>query len=358
MLHQDVNQDHEYLPIHGSTPFLELARDLVFGPSSHATAATITSLQTISGTGANHLGALFLAQHLQPRQVFISDPTWNNHHLIWTVAGPNVTQKTYPYYSPTTKSIDFDGMISTLESTAQENDVVILHACAHNPTGIDPSQDQWRILAQLFKRKKLFAFFDSAYQGFASGDPDLDAWAVRHFREILFNDNNSTQSGMCVAQSFSKNFGLYGERVGAFHVLTPPSVSSAGISSRLILLQRSEISSPPLYGSRIVHLVLSTPSLRKKWESDLRTMSSRIQSVRRALRLELERLNTPGDWSHIESQIGMFSYTGLSREQVEILREKYHVYLLRNGRASLSGVNEGNVGYVARAICDVVKSVG
>lgn len=255
-------------------------------------------------------------------------------------------------------------MVTALESEAVENDVVILHACAHNPTGIDPTQEQWRQLAQLFKRKKLFAFFDCAYQGFATGDLEADAWATRHFRDILLLDDPSTSAasdtlgpGMCIAQSFAKNFGLYGERVGAFHLLLPSSVPSAGCYSQLVRLSRAEISNPPLYGSRIVHTILSKPDLRAEWEQDLKTMSGRIRDVRSTLRKGIEARAPAGtDWTHLESQIGMFSYTGLSKEQVRRLKEKHHVYLMDNGRASLAGVNEHNVEYVAAAIDEVIRN--
>jgi aspartate aminotransferase len=318
----------------------------------------IVSVQTISGTGANHLGAMFLAQQLQPRNVFISDPTWSNHHLIWQLAAPAVKRRTYPYYKPATRSLDFEGMVSTLENDAEEGDVVILHACAHNPTGIDPTRDQWKQLAQLFMRKRLFAFFDSAYQGFATGDVDADAWAVRFFHETLFNRHEPGPAGMCVAQSFAKNFGLYGERAGAFHLVLPANGSSTGAQSQLHRLIRAEISNCPLFGCRIVHAVLSNPELTTLWKQDLGTMSSRIKAVRGKLREQIERHPGVGDWSHLESQIGMFSFTGLTEQHVKRLRDVHHVYLMRNGRASLSGVNEGNVEYVADAFSEVIQHFG
>lgn len=360
ILHETENLDHEYLPIQGSVPFLDLAKDLILG-GSLASSANAVSVQTISGTGANHVGAQFLAQQLRPRHVFISNPTWNNHHLIWTVAAPGVTQKTYPYYDATTQSLDFNGMMRTLEDEAVENDVVILHACAHNPTGIDPTQEQWRQIAQVVKRKKLFAFFDCAYQGFATGDPDADAWAVRHFQETLFCSEDSTTrqddspAGMCIAQSFAKNFGLYGERVGAFHLVLPSQTPGSGVYSQLLRLARAEISNPPLFGARVVYTILSNPELRRIWLQDLKTMAQRIGNVRATLRREIERRPESGDWSHLESQIGMFSYTGLNEMQVFRLRHVHHIYLMLNGRASLSGVNQDNVEYVAAAINEVVR---
>ncbi|KAL6149680.1 hypothetical protein ACJQWK_02773 [Exserohilum turcicum] len=367
ILHNDPLLCHEYLPIGGYEPYLKVARRLVLGEEYDSARRQTVSVQTISGTGANHLGAVFLAQQLQPRNVFISDPTWSNHHLIWEVAAPTVERKKYPYYKASTQSLDFEGMMSTLNNEAEEGDVVILHACAHNPTGIDPTGDQWQELAELFVRKKLFAFFDSAYQGFATGDVDADAWAIRLFDRAFFNGDDASLSstasrhgpaGMCVAQSFAKNFGLYGERVGAFHLLLPAHASALGAQSQLYRLIRAEISNSPLFGCRIVHAVLSNPELTQMWEQDLKTMSSRLKVVRSKLRNQLEQHDGVGDWSHVESQIGMFSYTGLTEQHVQRLRDVHHIYLMRNGRASLSGVNEGNVKYVADAFAEVIQTLG
>ncbi|KAH3947108.1 hypothetical protein HBH53_123970 [Parastagonospora nodorum] len=362
ILHSDSSLYHEYLGIGGYEPYLNVARDLVLGDYDNLS-SRVVSVQTISGTGANHLGALFLAEQLKPRNVFISDPTWGNHHLIWEVAAPNVTRKKYPYYKASTRSLDFEGMVSTLENETEEGDVVILHACAHNPTGIDPTQDQWQELAQLFLRKKLFAFFDSAYQGFATGDVDADAWAIRFFHKTLFGSTNASPlvhhpgpAGMCIAQSFAKNFGLYGERVGAFHLVLSAQATAAGAQSQLYRLIRAEISNCPLFGCRIVHTVLSNPELTKAWKRDLKTMSNRIKSVRGKLREQIEKHNDVGDWSHLESQIGMFSFTGLTELHIQRLRDVHHIYLMRNGRASLSGVNDGNVEYVADSIAEAIQA--
>lgn len=354
LLNDSHSWNHEYLPIQGFEPFLSAARDLILGPYD-ASRSHVVSVQTISGTGANHLAAAFLAEHLVPRQVFISDPTWSNHHLIWETAAPKVVQRQYPYYKSSTRSLDFGGMLSTLEASAENGDVVILHACAHNPTGIDPTREQWKTLAEIFKRKKLFALFDSAYQGFATGDVDADAWAIRHFRQALFDQDASiVPQGMCIAQSFAKNFGLYGERVGALHLVLPSQTPASGPQSQLLRLVRSEISNAPLFGCRIVHTILSDPALKAIWKQDLQTMSGRIKRMRSLLRDEIEKHPDVGNWDHLESQIGMFSYTGLSEEQVARLRDVHHVYLMRSGRASLSGVNEGNVKYVADAISEVI----
>jgi aspartate aminotransferase len=234
---------------------------------------------------------------------------------------------------------------------------VILHACAHNPTGIDPTRTQWEKIAEIVAKKRLFVVFDSAYQGFASGDPDSDAWAIRYFYSTFFGDaslSTATPTGMIVCQSFSKNFGLYGERIGALHLVTPPSVSPRGAYTHLVRLVRSEISCPSLFGQRCVHTILTDLELRSKWEEDVKIMASRIQRVRMSLKSELENIGAQGNWDHIERQIGMFSYTGLSKTQVRRLKEVHHVYMLENGRMSLSGLNGKNVAYVARAIKDVV----
>ncbi|KAJ5194441.1 aminotransferase [Penicillium cf. griseofulvum] len=345
---------HEYTTIEGDVPFLGIARDLMFGfegkQSEEEAKARIGSVQTVAGTGANHLGALFLAHHMKPANVWLSNPSWANHQTIWELAG--VPRKTYPYYHAATRSFDFEGMMSTLESEAQEGDVVLLHACAHNPTGLDPNKEQWVAIADLCERKKLFPFFDSAYQGFASGSVEEDAWAVRYFF------NNKPDMEMCVAQSFSKNFGLYGQRVGAFHYCTNrASVSLRDIVvNNLCHLIRGEFSMGPRVGCTIVKKVLNSEELTADWHEDLKVMSSRIKAMRKALYNELVRLQTPGTWEHIIQQNGMFSYTGLTPKQVYALKDKYHIYLLKSGRASISGLSQKNVAYVAQAIDDVVRN--
>ncbi|KAI9370668.1 pyridoxal phosphate-dependent transferase [Aspergillus egyptiacus] len=349
---------HEYTAIEGDRAFLSLARDLMFGFDSEfpsetqtATQARIGSVQTVAGTGANHLGALFLATHMKPGAVWLSNPSWANHLTIWELAG--VPRKTYPYYAAATRSFDFDGMMSTLESEAQEGDVILLHTCAHNPTGLDPNKEQWKAIIDLCERKRLFPFFDSAYQGFASGSAAEDAWAVRYVV------NEKPQMEMCVAQSFSKNFGLYGQRVGAFHyVLNEGSQDLRDtVVVNLCHIIRGEFSMGPVGGCSIVKKILTDAKLTAQWHEDLKTMSSRIISMRQALYNELVRLQTPGTWKHIVEQNGMFSYTGLTPSQVYALKDKYHIYLLKSGRASISGLSPKNVNYVARAIDEVVRNV-
>ena len=236
-------------------------------------------------------------------------------------------------------------------SSAPEGSIILLHACAHNPTGVDPTREQWKELAEIIKGKKHFPFFDCAYQGFASGDLENDAWAVRYFVEQGFE--------LCVAQSFAKNFGLYGERAGAFHFVTSPGTDASStigrIASQLAILQRSEISNPPAYGARIASLVLNDEKLFEEWRENLRTMSGRIIQMRKELRAKLEELGTPGSWKHITEQIGMFSFTGLTEKQVLAIREEAHVYMTKNGRISMAGLNSKNVEYVAKAFDKVVR---
>jgi aspartate aminotransferase len=287
----------------------------------------VSSLQTISGTGAVHLGGLFLAKfHPQnPRpSVYLSNPTWANHNQIFTNIGLSITS--YPYFSTKTKGLDIDGMLGTLRA-APAGSIIVLHACAHNPTGVDPTPEQWKEIAAVIRERQHFPFFDCAYQGFASGDLARDAWAIRYFVEQGFE--------LCVAQSFAKNFGLYGERAGAFHFVTAPgsdvddaTTANQHVASQLTILQRSEISNPPAYGARIASLILNDAQLFAQWEEDLRTMSGRIIEMRQGLRARLEAKRTPGNWDHITSQIGMFSFTGLTEKQVLSLREKWHVYMV------------------------------
>ncbi|KAI5920456.1 aspartate aminotransferase [Camillea tinctor] len=340
---------HEYLPQGGFAPFVEASRRLLFGEDLSARLdSRLTSIQTVSGTGACHVGTVFLIKSVKPQNVWISDPSWINHALIWECADPGVTRKFYPYYDAATRSFDFAGTVAALEGGAQKGDVIVLQACAHNPTGLDPPKEQWAAIADICEKKGLIPFFDTAYQGFASGDVDEDAWAVRHFAE-----RGSLE--VCVAQSFSKNFSLYGERVGAFHVLSRDPATKPAVQSQLVRIIRSEVSTSPAFGARIVATVLDDPMLRGEWHDDLKTMSSRIKSMREALLRELKRRGTPGSWDHIVSQIGMFSYTGLNKEQVKELAEEHHIYLMASGRASIPGLTPENVTRVAEAIDSVVR---
>ncbi|KAF3917719.1 hypothetical protein ABW20_dc0100607 [Dactylellina cionopaga] len=352
IIRNDPTLNHEYLPIAGLASLTSAAAKLVLGGQSPAIQEKrVVSFQTISGTGAVHLGALFLAK-FYPRQnnqpVYLSNPTWANHHQIFQNVGLPIAQ--YPYFARDTCGLDWDGLVSTIQS-AEPGSVILLHACAHNPTGVDPTQEQWKAIAEIMKARQLFPFFDTAYQGFASGDLAKDAWAIQYFVDQGFE--------LCIAQSFAKNFGLYGQRAGCFHFVAAPGANAEDlakrVSSQLAILTRSEISNPPIYGARIASTVLNDPQLFKDWEQDLCTMSGRIIDMRKALYGKLVELKTPGTWDHITSQIGMFSFTGLSEPQVLKIREEFHIYMTKNGRISMAGLNTHNVEYVATAIDKIVR---
>ncbi|KAI2472445.1 pyridoxal phosphate-dependent transferase [Annulohypoxylon bovei var. microspora] len=351
ILRNDPELNHEYAPIAGITSFTSKAAELILGgtDSPAIKEKRVTSVQTISGTGAVHLGALFLAKfYTGNKQVYLSDPTWANHNQIFTNVGVPIAK--YPYFSKETRGLDFEGMKAALLG-APDRSVVLLHACAHNPTGVDPTLEQWKEIAELVRQKNHFPFFDCAYQGFATGDLMKDNAAVRYFVEQGFE--------LVVAQSFAKNFGLYGERAGCFHFVTAPAPDAEStigrIASQLAILQRSEISNPPLYGARIASTVLNDAQLFAEWEENLRTMSGRIIAMRKALREKLEELGTPGTWNHITDQIGMFSFTGLTEPQVLKIRSDFHIYMTKNGRISMAGLNTRNVEYVAKAIDKIVR---
>jgi aspartate aminotransferase len=253
----------------------------------------------------------------------------------------------YKYYDPRTVGLDFSGFIDALEA-APERSVFLLHACAHNPTGVDPTTEQWTKIADAMAAKKHYAFFDCAYQGFASGDLDRDAAAVRYFE--------ARGIPMLVCQSFAKNAGLYGERIGALHLVAESPDAAARIKSQMSVLQRSEISNPPAHGARLVALILTDATLFDEWKRDIKTMAGRIITMREQLfALLRDEFQTPGSWQHIVDQIGMFSFTGLNAAQSAALTEKYHIYLTTNGRISMAGLNSKNVRYVAECIDKVVR---
>jgi len=226
----------------------------------------------------------------------------------------------------------------------------LLHACAHNPTGIDPTEAQWTEISDIVKEKKLFPFFDMAYQGFASGSTTKDAFALRHFV--------SQGHQVALAQSFAKNMGLYGERIGAFSLTTADAEEKARVDSQLKIIIRPMYSNPPLHGARIANTILSDKELYAQWETEVKGMADRIISMREKLYLTLkDELNTPGEWKHIKSQIGMFSFTGLTAPQTKILADKAHVYMTSNGRISMAGLNGSNIEYFAQSVNAVVRGI-
>jgi aspartate aminotransferase len=342
---KDTTLNKEYLPVLGLPAFTAAATSMLLGKDSKALLdGRAVGIQTLSGTGALRVAGEFLAQTLGYSVVYGSGPTWENHKLVFINAGFK-EYRTYRYWNPATRGLDLNGMLEDLRQ-APENAVVILHAVAHNPTGVDPTQDQWKEIAKVVEERKLFPLLDSAYQGFASGDLDRDAWAVRYFVEKGFE--------LICCQSFAKNFGLYNERVGNITLVTRNKENLARVQSQITLLIRGMYSNPPSHGARIVATALGDPSLFEEWRGCIKTMSDRIRQMRAGLKDRLVALGTPGTWDHIVNQIGMFSYTGLTEKQVEFLRAEHHIYMPKSGRINMCGLTLANLDHVAKAIHEAV----
>jgi aspartate/tyrosine/aromatic aminotransferase len=302
-------------------------------------------VQSLSGSGALRLGGTFLSYALpKGTKIYISDPTWPVHQNIFKFSGLT-NQVLYPYYDAAKNALNYAGMMDVI-GKAEKGSIILFHACAHNPTGIDPTKEQWKEIAKMMKEHELVPFLDSAYQGFATGDLDNDAYAIR-----LFADEGLQ---FLVAQSCSKNAGLYGERVGALHIVCQDAETAAKVLSNVVLDIRGMYSNPPLQGARIMGRILNNPAHFAEWKVELAMVSKRLQDMRKLLYDALVANKTPGNWEHILKQIGMFSYTGLTEKQCLWLMKERHVYLLKSGRMSMSGINTKNVGYLATAIHDAV----
>ncbi|XP_044463926.1 aspartate aminotransferase, cytoplasmic [Mangifera indica] len=348
--HQLVNDRariKEYLPIIGLAEFNKLSAKLIFGADSPAIQENrVTTVQCLSGTGSLRVGAEFLAKHYHQCTIYIPQPTWGNHPKVFTLAGLSV--KTYRYYDPATRGLNFQGLLEDLGS-APAGAIVLLHACAHNPTGVDPTLQQWEQIRHLIRSKKLLPFFDSAYQGFASGSLDGDAQSVRLF---------VADGGEClVAQSYAKNMGLYGERVGALSIVCKTADVAGKVESQLKLVIRPMYSNPPIHGASIVAAILRDRNLYNEWTIELKAMADRIISMRHQLYDALRARGTPGDWSHIIKQIGMFTFTGLNSKQVAFMTKEYHIYMTSDGRISMAGLSSRTVPHLADAIHAAVTQV-
>ncbi|MGY2488115.1 amino acid aminotransferase [Cupriavidus sp. CP313] len=333
-----------YLPMSGLVAYRNAVQALVFGEDSPARAAgRIATLQTLGGSGALRVGADFLKRYFPQAQVWISDPSWENHRVVFERAG--FTVNTYPYYDDTTGGLKFDAMMDALRAIPAGS-IVLLHACCHNPTGVDLNQDQWRQLIALLKANQLLPFVDMAYQGFGAGLED-DAFAIR---ELVAQD-----VPCLVANSFSKNFSLYGERCGGLSVFCNTAGEATNVLGQLTGAVRANYSNPPTHGARVVAKVLTTPELRQLWEEELAQMCNRIARMREAIHHNLRDHVSGEALSRYLTQRGMFTYTGLTADQAERLREQHGVYLLRSGRMCVAGLNERNVEIVAKAIGNVLK---
>ena len=332
-----------YIPIDGPTPYNSSVQNLLFGADSALIKdGRVVTAECLGGTGALRVGADFI-KRLEPNvPAAISSPTWENHRGIFESANFQVLE--YTYFDGKTRGVDFAGMVKSLESLPKRT-AVILHACCHNPTGADLNKEQWQQVVEICKARDLIPFLDMAYQGFAEGI-EQDGLAVR-----LFSDSGLS---FFVSSSFSKSFSLYGERVGALSIVTQNRDESARVLSQLKRVIRTNYSNPPTHGGAIVAAVLNSPELRKLWEDELAQMRDRIKAMRHDLVAKLAAAGVQQDFSFIQAQRGMFSYSGLTVEQVERLQKEDGIYALSTGRICVAALNTKNIDKVAKAIARVL----
>ncbi|KAI9136847.1 aspartate aminotransferase [Paraphysoderma sedebokerense] len=344
--------DKEYLPITGLSSFTEGAAKLAWGDNVEAlTSGRVVTCQSISGTGALRIaGAFFSRWYPHAKTIYLPTPSWGNHTPIFRDSGLEV--KGYRYFDKSTNGLDEAGMLEDLKN-APENSIILLHACAHNPTGVDPTKQQWQKILDTVISKNHFPLFDMAYQGFASGDITKDAHALRLF---LSNPKIGKEGKLMMCQSFAKNLGLYGERVGSIGIVCKDTEEKSRVESQVKILVRAMYSNPPLNGARIVSEVLHNNELKEEWLEELSGMANRIITMRKMLKHHLvDDFKSQINWDHITNQIGMFCYSGLTPEEVDALKSKHSVYLTRDGRISIAGISSHNVKYLAQAIHEVTK---
>jgi len=332
-----------YLPIEGIAGYNAGAQALLLGKDSAlAAAGRVLTTQALGGTGALKIGADFLRQLLPGSKVLISNPSWENHRALFERAGFEVG--TYAYYDATTRGLNFEAMLADLKA-APAKTVVVLHACCHNPTGADPTPDQWKQIAAVVKDNNLVPFLDIAYQGFGDGLTE-DASVVR-----LFADLDMT---MFISSSFSKSFSLYGERVGALSIVTGNKDESTRVLSQVKRVIRTTYSNPPTHGATIVATVLNSGELRQMWEAELSEMRQRIHGMRQQMVSLLAEYGAKRDFSFVGRQAGMFSYSGLTVEQVARLKNEFGIYALDTGRIAVAALNQSNIHVVTKAIVEVL----
>jgi aromatic-amino-acid transaminase len=332
-----------YLPIEGSAAARSAVQALLFGADPAVLAAgRVATLQTVGSSGGLRVGADFIKRWLPGSGVWVSDPTWDNHRAIFEGAG--VAVHSYPYYDAASGGLAFDAMLGTL-ATLPPRSVVLLHACCHNPTGVDLSPAQWQALIPVLKRGELLPYLDLAYQGYGDGIAE-DAFAARALADAGLS--------FFVANSFSKSMSVYGERAGALSVVCASATEAALVLGQLQATVRRNYSSPAIHAAGIISRVLRDPALRAAWEQDVAAMRERIAGMRRALHGLLQQAQPGRDFGYLLRQRGMFSYTGLSGSQVDRLREEFAVYLVRSGRMCVAGLNSGNVERTAGAISAVL----
>jgi aromatic-amino-acid transaminase len=332
-----------YLPIDGIAAYDRAAQSLIFGDGSEiVTSGRACTVQALGGTGALKVGADFLKHLVPTAQVLISDPSWENHRALFEQAGFTVTA--HPYYDAASRSVNFAGMKAAI-ANAPSGSVVVLHSCCHNPTGYDISQTQWMEIIKLVREKGHIPFLDLAYQGFGDGIDD-DAFVPREFAK--------TPGPIFLSSSFSKSFSLYGERIGALTVVGESKEEAGRVLSQLKRMVRTNYSTPPTHGGQLVAMALTTPALRAQWEAELKHIRERIKAMRGLLVEKLKALAPNHDFSFINTQRGMFSYTGLTKDQAQRLRSEHGVYALDTGRICVAALNLKNIDYVANAIAKVL----
>ena len=335
-----------YLPIDGIPAYDKAVQRLLLGNDSEVVAlGRAVTVQALGGTGGLKVGADFLRKFAPSAKVCISEPSWENHRALFEGAGFPVA--TYAYYDPSTHGLDFNAMRASLEAMAPGT-IVVLHACCHNPTGVDPSAEQWDQILATVRGRGLVPFLDIAYQGFGDGT-EADAGVVRKF--------GATSGPLFVSSSFSKSFSLYGERVGALTVVAADKDEAARVLSQLKRVVRANYSNPPTHGGQIVALVLTNPELREIWEMELGGMRERIREMRGLLVKKLSQRIPDRDFEFVRTQRGMFSYSGLSKVQVERLRDEFSIYAVNTGRICVAALNSKNIEYVADAITTVLETV-
>ena len=340
----EKNLPHNYLPIDGLTGYRQACQNLLFGPNHEAVqSGRIATTASLGGSGALRIGAEFIHHWFPDAKVFVSNPTWANHIGIFESAGCEVNK--YPYYDPNTNGIKIAELKNFL-SNLEAGNIVLLHPCCHNPTGIDPTVQQWDDILAIIKQQGLIPFMDFAYQGLGE-DLDQDAYAIRKAVDLGLS--------FFVSNSFSKNMSLYGERVGALSVICPTTEEAKLVQSQLKLIIRRFYSSPPGHGNYIVDKTLNDPILFKQWEKEVYEIRDRIRAMRIHLHDVLQEKLPDRDFTYLSAQRGMFSFTGLSSEQVARLQCEYSIYIVENGRMCVAGLNSRNIDYVAQAMAEVMK---
>lgn len=341
ILNQKINSK-EYLPIEGSQSLLNLTQSLIYGNSITDASGDVFFAQTIGGTSALSIGGQLLAKNIH-NVIFLPNETWPNHPSVFSKSG--FTVKNYHYYNERTHELDFDRLCSEI-SAMPEKSTILLHACCQNPTGIDPTNDQWKELSSIIKKQKLIPFFDLAYQGFKKSLEE-DVFAIRYFV--------SQGHELLVANSFAKNLGLYGERVGTISIVTQNKETTRKVGSQVKQLIRGNYSSPPRRGAEIITEIFSTDRLMKTWKKELANMRDRLVEMRHTLMSGLQAKAFHHDWSFLNHQSGFFSFCGLTESQVHRLIKDYAIYLPYNGRITVAGLNGHNMEYVIDAIVEVTQ---